>query len=327
MIRVGVVDPDTSHSELYPPLVNRAADVRVTAVWDGGWVRPPGYAAEYAETFGLETVCTSLEELVDQVDVGMVMGQNWDLHLERARPFLEAGKRVFIDKPIVGRLPDVRALIAFSERTGGPVMAGSSLRYSPALVNLRDRQAELGAIVSAFASGPHDFFNYGVHAVAMLGGFFGPGIEAVTHMAGGATDLLLLEQRSGPPIVLQLSTPDGWEYSFFLALTTDRSGVEAVKFVCDDPFSDAMCQAQMAEFVRFARGAAPQVALSDALEEVTVCLAAAESRRTGRRIALSEIPAEAGFDGASFTRAYARGGGWTDASGGGNRQPRSAYSV
>jgi predicted dehydrogenase len=327
MIRVGIVDPDTSHGEMYPPLVNRESDLRVTAVFDGGSVRKPGWVDEYAPKFGLERVCSTLEELVDAVDVGMVMGQNWDLHVVRARPFLEAGKRVFIDKPIVGRARDVDALQDLERRTGVPVMAGSVLRYAPAVHEAREGVAAIGPIVSAFASGPHDFFNYGTHAIAMLGGFFGAGITAVTHVGRFGTDLLLLEQGDGPPIVLQLSTPDGWEYSFFLALTTDRTGVEAFKFVCDDPFSDAMTEAQMADFARYARGAAPRFPLADVLEEVSVVLAAAESKRTGRRVALDEIPAGAGFDGASFTRAYAGGGGWTDASGGGSRQPVSTYSV
>ena len=328
MVRVGIVDLDTSHCELFTPLVNEADGLTVAAVWDGGSVRPAGYAATFAAEFGIDKVCGSLDELVESVDVGMLMGQNWDLHVERARPFLEAGKRVFIDKPLVGRMADVNALIALSERTGVPVMGGSSLRYAPPLTALREGGRTPANVVSAFASGPHDFFNYGVHAVAMIAGFFGPGIRAVTHIASGATDLFLLEWgEAGLPIVLQLSAPDVWEYSFFLALTTDRIGVEPLKFVCDDAFSDDLNRGLIAEFVRFAHGEPPAVAVPDLLEEVTVCLAAAEARRTGGRVALSDIPASAGFDGAAFTSSYARAGGWQDGAGGGSQQPSSSYSV
>ena len=132
MIRVGIVQLDTSHCEYFTPVVNDFEDLKVTAVWDDGWVRAPGYAEEFAREFDVEKVCASLDELVDSVDVGMLFGQNWDLHLEQARPFLEAGKRVFIDKPVVGSMRDVVvALRELSERTGVPVMGGSSLRYAP----------------------------------------------------------------------------------------------------------------------------------------------------------------------------------------------------
>ena len=344
MVRVGIVQLDTSHCEYFTPVVNDFEDLKVTAVWDDGWVRAPGYAEEFAREFGVEKVCASLDELVDSVDVGMLFGQNWDLHLEQARAFLEAGKRVFIDKPVVGSMRDVVALRELSERTGVPVMGGSSLRYAPELTPLRERREELGQIVSAFASGPQDFFNYGVHAVAMVAGFFGPGVEAVRYITGETTDIgetrpdqlgrvarsagppqiVLLEQRDGPPIVLQLAAPDGWDYSFFLALTTDH-GVEPLIIKSDEAWGVALVEGQAADFSRYAHGEEPSVPLAGMLEEVTVCLAAAEARRTGRRVALDDIPLEAGFDGAAFTRAYAEGGGWHHAAGGGTTQPSSTY--
>ena len=87
----------------------------------------------------------------------------------------------------------------------------------------------------------------------MVAGFFGPGVEAVRYITGETTDIgetrpdhlgrvarssgppqiVLLEQRDGPPIVLQLAAPDGWDYSFFLALTTDH-GVEPVILKSDE---------------------------------------------------------------------------------------------
>jgi hypothetical protein len=42
------------------------------------------------------------------------------------RPFLEAGRRVFIAKPIIGRPSDVTALRDLEARTAAPVMAGST---------------------------------------------------------------------------------------------------------------------------------------------------------------------------------------------------------
>ena len=135
---------------------------------------------------------------------------------------------------------------------------------------------------------------------------------------------MLLEQRDGPPIVLQLAAPDGWDYSFFLALTTDH-GVEPVILKSDEAWGVALVEGQAADFSSYAHGEEPSVPLAGMLEEVTVCLAAAEARRTGRRVALDDIPLEAGFDGAAFTRAYAEGGGWHHAAGGGTTQPTSIY--
>jgi hypothetical protein len=325
-IRIGMVDLDTSHCELFAPLVNAIPDLAVTAVWDGGSVHPPGRAERFAAEFGIPRACRSLDEVVEAVDVGMLMGQDWDLHLDRARAFLEAGKPVFIDKPIVGRIADVTGLIELSARTAVPVMGGSSLRYAP-FTDLRARVDAGGGAISAFASGPHDVFNYGTHAAGFLGGFFGAGVTAVRHIGDSATQLFLLERVDGIPIVLQLGTPDGWFYSFTLAVTTASAGVELLKVVCDDPTSEAMNDRLIADFVTFARGGRAPLPLRELLEECTLPIAAAEARRTGERIALDAIPAGAGFDGAAFAEDYARAGGWRGGAGGAPHQPTSGYSV
>src|SRR5437879_11867169 len=94
----------------------------------------PGIAQSFAQEFGVEKVCDSLLELVASVDVGMVLGQDWDLHLERARPFLEAGKPVFVDKPIAGRRRELDALVDRAARTGAPIRRGFSVRCADPIV-------------------------------------------------------------------------------------------------------------------------------------------------------------------------------------------------
>jgi len=42
-------------------------DTRVVAVWDGGSVRPPGYAHEFAQQFGVEQVPETLDEMVEEM--------------------------------------------------------------------------------------------------------------------------------------------------------------------------------------------------------------------------------------------------------------------
>ena len=110
MINIGVVDLDTSHPGAFHEILKEMDDVAVTAVCDMGDVNPPGFAEEYAEERGIETVCKSPEDMVDLVDAAMVQGCDWDRHLKRARPFLEAGKPTFIDKPTFGKLRDGLAI-------------------------------------------------------------------------------------------------------------------------------------------------------------------------------------------------------------------------
>lgn len=318
MIRIGMVDLDHSHPVYFLPILHRSEDLRVTAVWDGGAVQPAGFAKQFAQEYGVEKVCETLAELVDSVDVGMLLGQDWDLHLERARLFLAAGKPVFVDKPIAGRRRDLDALRDLAERTGTPIMGGSSMRYADPIMALKAARPELGRVYSAYACGPGDFFNYGNHLVEMVAGFFGAGVEAVSYLGDGNTDLFAMEQRAGPPVLLQFSA--GVNYTnnpCFLALSTER-GVR----VAEPRGGWEISEALMREFAMFARTGKPPVPLADSLEVVRVVLAAAEARRLGRRVRLDEVPPDAGFDGHAFTAMYARGGGYK---GTGLVEARSSY--
>jgi predicted dehydrogenase len=320
MIRIGMVDLDHSHPVYFLPILHRSTDLRVTAVWDGGAVQPAGFARTFAQEYGVAQVCGSLAELVASVDVGMLLGQDWDLHLERARPFLEAGKPVFVDKPIAGRRRDLDALQELATRMGTPMMGGSSMRYADPVSTLRAERTELGRVYSAYACGPGDFFNYGNHVVEMVAGFFGAGVEAVSYLGGGSCDLFQMEQRDGPPVVLQFSA--GVNYTnnpCFLAVSTER-GVR----VAEPRGGWEISEALMREFARFVRTGQAPVPLVDSLEVVKVVLAAAEARRLGRRVRLDDVPLDAGFDGHAFTAMYAQGGGYK---GTGLVEARSKYVV
>jgi predicted dehydrogenase len=306
MNRIGIVDLDTSHAGYYATCINRTNDLRVTAVWDGGAVRSPDFAESFAREHNVDKVCTTLAELVAAVDAGMVLGQDWDLHVQRARPFLEAGKPVYIDKPIVGRWRDAMELMTLVKRTGTPAMGGSSLRYAKEVVELRERQGELGRILSAFASGPGDFFNYGCHIVEMARGFFGLSGEAVSFVGGDGSDLLVLEQRGGPPAVLQFSAgPNHPDNAFFFALTTERD-VHVIRPKAGWEMSERLVD----KFAHFVRTGKPATTLAESLETIKVCLAAAEARRIEQRVVLDNVPPNAGFDGHKFTADYASGGGY-----------------
>ncbi|MBX7213828.1 MAG: Gfo/Idh/MocA family oxidoreductase [Thermoflexales bacterium] len=306
MIRIGLVDVDTTHPGFFVPLLHQSPDLRVTALHDGGAVQTAEYVAGFAREHGIPQVCDSLDELVASVDAGLVLSQNWDLHLERARPFLEAGKPVFIDKPIAGRLADLEALQALAARTGTPVAGGSTMRYAEELVTLREKVAGLGGAVSAWASGPGDLLNYGTHILEMVLAFFGPQAEAVTHVGGKRSLLFHLELRDGPPVLVQFGSGKVMAGNGCVLVVTTGTSVEVVQ----PPNGWTMRNAAFAALGRFFREGVAPAPLADLLQSARVCLAAAEARRTGRRVALSELPSGAGFDGAAYTRDFARLGAW-----------------
>src|SRR5689334_18168979 len=116
MVKVGLVDFDTSHVVAFTQRLNHL-DVAATEFVDGAKVvagcpgdstimpeRIPGYV-EQLKKYGIEIV-EKPADLIKRVDAIMIESQQGSRHLERARPFLEAGIPTFVDKPFANSLKD-----------------------------------------------------------------------------------------------------------------------------------------------------------------------------------------------------------------------------
>ncbi|MCB0128574.1 MAG: hypothetical protein KDE58_40190, partial [Caldilineaceae bacterium] len=97
-MKIGLVDLDTSHPQNWVPII-RDLGHSVVGVWDGGAVHPPGYADQFAATHGIRHVFEDLGAMVDAVDCAIIHSCDWDTHIAKAQPFVEAGKALLIDKP------------------------------------------------------------------------------------------------------------------------------------------------------------------------------------------------------------------------------------
>jgi hypothetical protein len=195
MIHLGVLDFDTSHVVEFTKRLNHHGDpdqwvegARVVVGCPGeSQLSPdlvPKYAAQMKE-LGVPLV-EKPEEMVGKVDGMLIESVQGTVHLERARPFLEAGLPCFIDKPFTCSVADARALIDLSERHKAPIFSSSSLRYAPEVVAFK-ADPKPGRLVGALAYGPahlHEgnpgLFHYGIHAVEILYTLMGPGCERVT---------------------------------------------------------------------------------------------------------------------------------------------------
>src|SRR5437016_716998 len=108
-MKIGIVDLDTSHPAAWVP-IERALGHEIVGVLDSGAVHPPGYAERFASEHQIPRVFASIHEMVEHVDCAIVHSCDWDTHVDKARPFIAAGKAVLIDKPLAGNLRDLMQL-------------------------------------------------------------------------------------------------------------------------------------------------------------------------------------------------------------------------
>ena len=184
MIRIGAVNIDTSHPLGFGEVMEKDDRARYVGVYNDSF-RPDSEVEGFIRRFGLEKRCNTLEELAAMCDIGFIHGCDWDDHLRCAMPFIEQGKPVFIDKPLVGNLADCRRVEQLV-KDGAVILGASSARYAYEVQQfLALPEEERGEVVNVFGTAGVDEFNYGVHIAEAIGGILGQGAQSVRYMGRG----------------------------------------------------------------------------------------------------------------------------------------------
>ena len=201
MIRLGVLDFDTSHVVQFTRRLNHIGDrdqwvdgARVVVGCPGESKMMPERIAGYARQMAKWDIplVDDPRQMIGRVDGMLIESVQGSQHLERARPFLEAGIPCFIDKPFANSVADAEAIVRLAEKHGTVVFSSSSLRYAPEVTTyLADEKK--GKLVGTLAYGPAHLhpgnpglLHYGIHAVEMLYALMGAGCDRLTatHEAG-----------------------------------------------------------------------------------------------------------------------------------------------
>lgn len=197
MIRLGIVDFDTSHVVEFTKRFNHvdiAEDqwvngAKVVAGVPGTSQIAPETIPKYTEQlrkYGI-TILNDPTELYDKIDAVLIESVDGSVHRERALPFLERGIPTYVDKPFACSLDDARAIVETAERKHLPLMSSSSLRYAPEVVAAKGGMGATGKVIGVSTYGPSPthprnpgLFHYGIHPTEMLFTLMGAGCKRVS---------------------------------------------------------------------------------------------------------------------------------------------------
>lgn len=214
MLRLGLVDFDSSHSIEFTRRFNHVGlspdlyvdGARVVAGWPGtsrmAPHRIPGFREQVAAA-GVQLV-DGPEALIGSVDAVLILSLCGAAHLERARPFLEAGVPTYVDKPFACSIEDADSIVDLAEKHGTLLLHASALRYSSDVLSLKSRIERCGPMHGLVSYGPakRDPFNpgllhYGIHALEVLYALMGPGCRFVTAAHADGADVVTGQWQDG----------------------------------------------------------------------------------------------------------------------------------
>lgn len=262
-----------------PPGSVRIPSAQVTHLWTD----TPAEAADLAAAALIPNIVKHPEDVIGQVDAVMIATDDGFDHTRRARPFIEAGLPVFVDKPLATSVEELRTFMAW-ERAGARILSSSGLRYAAELDACIARLGDLGELRWVTGVTCKTWERYGIHLLEPLYRIVGPGFESIRLESRPGLEVAHLVHRSG----VQLTVPvimDGGK-SFGTILLCGTNGHATVRF--GDTYTNF--RRQLLSFLGFVRTGRSPYPFSETVELMTLLIAGLTSRNEGsRRVELTEI--------------------------------------
>lgn len=285
--KVGMIGLDTSHCEAFAKVLNSPSappefqGFPVTVAYPYGSRKIKSSAeripkvTENIKKLGVEVV-DSIDTLLSQVDVVLLETNDGNLHREQALKVINAGKPLFIDKPVAASFSDTIAIYQAAKEKNVPLFSSSSLRFTPVIQELS--KGKLGKLLGADTFTPceiepshADLFWYGIHGVETLFTLLGTGCREVVRVSQKDADVVVGTWNDGRIGTFRGMRSGKHDYG---AIAHGENGIEKVS-------AYAGYEPLVREIVQFFRTGKAPVLAAETIEIYAFMEAADESKRQG----------------------------------------------
>lgn len=189
MFKVAFLGVENSHANSFLTFIqknNEYPDIEVAGIYS--------YDAEVmkklSEEFSVPTM-ENYDSLVGQVDGIVVTARHGSNHYKYAKPYIESGIPMFIDKPITSDVAEAKEFMAECQKHNVRVTGGSMLKHAEEVKEAKalvdeaktdEKFSVIGGLVCApiIINSEYDgFWFYSQHLVETLGSVFGYGVKKV----------------------------------------------------------------------------------------------------------------------------------------------------
>lgn len=260
----------------------RIEGARVTHIWTD----QQEDADAVARASLIPNVVRRPEDVLGHVDAVIVATDKGDEHVERCRPFVEAGIPVFVDKPLADNERDLQTFSRWIAE-GKAILSSSCMRYSKEYAPYRNSTHNLGQLRFASTTTNKSWERYGIHALEGIYPIVGPGFVSVRNTGSIDRNIVHLKHRSGADIIVVVTYDMGASAGILQLCGTADYAVVTQKdtFYC--------FKAQLQSFVDYLRTGIPPFPYEETKELMKIVIAGTRSREEdGREVLLDEIRAD-----------------------------------
>lgn len=258
--------------------IGGAKVTHICCVGDGGFT-----AEHVAQCALIPQVVAKPTDVIGHVDAVVIATDIGHEHVARARPFVEAGLPVFIDKPLTDNAPDLKIFQDWVA-AGKPIMSSSSMRYTKEFLPYRLSTRELGDLRFVSITTPKSWETYGIHALEAIYPILGPGFISARNTGTRDRNIVHLKHQCGADIIVVASAD---MYGSFGCLQLCGTAGK-VQTVSGDSFF--AFKTQLEAFICYLRTGFYPFPFAETVELMQLVIAGIRSRdEGGREVLLTEI--------------------------------------
>jgi len=256
------------------------AGVRVTHIW----CDDPKDAQRVARASCIENVVECPPDVIGEVDAVCIPTDIGSEHLDRARPFIELGIPIFIDKPLTDHETHLAQFVDWV-RSGKPIMSSSAFRYAREFEICRNGLTKIGGLRLITMTMAKSWERYGMHALEGVYRVLPTGLwDSIANDSHAGREILHARHGSGVDVVFAMAEDMSGGFGCMeLYGTIGRIGAQ---------FSDSFYafKAQLTEFITYLRSGEAGVPFTETIELAKLLIAGIKSREEGgRTVQLTEI--------------------------------------
>ena len=281
MFKVAILGCENSHADAFLSQVLKEKivdDVEFVGVYSD----ERAAAEKLNDKFGVP-VMEHYGDLVGQVDGIIITARHGDSHFKFAKPYLDSGIPMFIDKPITCSIEDAVAFRAALDEKNIPVAGGSTLALADAIQNLKKSvaEAEPGQVIGGFFCAPMvlnsvhgGFFFYSQHLVQMMTTIYG--IQARSVKVFEKKDVLTCVVRYDD-LDVTLTYIEAWDESKYVAYVNYKGD-----FVGEVFYPTGLYGKEFMEFYHLLKGEPQPQSYEEFFAPVYIMNAIEKSRLSGK---------------------------------------------
>jgi predicted dehydrogenase len=248
-------------------------DAKVTHIW----AQDPILARQIAKTANIETVVKEATDMIGAIDALILGRDDAENHREMAKPFIDAGIPIFIDKPLCSNQEDLD-YFGGEIAKGKFIMSCSSMRYASECMTAKTDLPALGKIELITAVGKKDWIKYGVHMVeAIFSILDDPKPLSVINTGKPDAAIITINFEGGLQVVIQLMMEISGTFQFSIFGQQNWKLYEVKN-------SYAMFRDNIIEFIRSVKEGKPRLDFAKTEQIIKVIIAGEESLKQGGKL-------------------------------------------